>query len=38
MRPSDSIRSFIAVPLAPDLWARVEEWQSEFRATGADVR
>lgn len=38
MPAADSIRSFIAVPLAPDLWARVEEWQSEFRATGADVR
>lgn len=38
MRQADSIRSFIAVPLAADLWEKVEEWQRTFRATGADVR
>ena len=36
--PTDSLRSFIAVPLAPALQDAVEEWQREFRATGADVR
>jgi len=38
MAQTDTIRSFIAVPLETALRNAVGEWQQEFRATGADVR